>query len=65
MFCSGTLDSNNRLRCANDAGLFTVANDQVVTIKLNIDQIGSATSGGQPVMGLYVANGVVRRQLRR
>jgi len=58
LFCSGTLDSSNRLRCANDAGLFTVSGNQVVTVKLNIDQIGSATSGGQPIMALYVANGV-------
>ncbi len=58
LFCSGALDSNSRLRCANDAGLFTVANDQVITIKVNLDQEGSGTtganSGDKIIMALYV-----------
>jgi len=58
LFCSGTLDSLSRLRCANDAGLFTVANDNVVTIKANIDQEGSGTtganSGDKPKMSVVV-----------
>lgn len=53
LFCSGALDSNNRLRCANDAGLFTVANDNVVTVKLNLDNVGSGKSGRAPVMSVY------------
>lgn len=58
LFCSGALDSGDKLRCANDAGLFTVNGDQVVTIKLNIDQEGSGTtganSGDAPVMALWL-----------
>jgi len=60
LFCSGALDSSNRLRCANDAGLFTVANNNVVTVKLNIDQEGSGTSGSvsgdAPILAFYVAD---------
>ena len=33
LFCSGALDSNSRLRCANDAGLFTVDGNHVVTVE--------------------------------
>jgi hypothetical protein len=58
LFCSGALDSLSRLRCANDAGLLTVANDNVVTIKVNIDVEGSGTtganSGDKPKMAVVV-----------
>lgn len=63
LFCSGALDSNSRLRCANDAGLFTVNGSGVVTIKVNIDQEGSGTtganSGDRPVFALYADTGDV------
>ena len=58
LFCSGSLDSNSRLRCANDAGLFTVNGNATITVKMNIDQEGSGTtganSGDAPILALYV-----------
>jgi len=45
LFCSGALDSNSRVRCANDAGLFTINGSGVVTIKINTDQEGAGTTG--------------------
>jgi hypothetical protein len=58
LFCSGALDNDSRLRCANDGGLFTVNGEVTLAIKVNIDQEGSGTtganSGDMPVMALYV-----------
>ncbi len=58
LFCAGALDSGDMLRCANDAGLFTVNGDHVITVKVNVEQEGSGTtganSGDAPVMALYV-----------
>jgi len=56
LFCSGAFDSNNHLRCANDAGLFTVNGNSTITIKANIAQVGSgssATSGDAPKLALF------------
>ncbi len=58
LVCSGALDSANRLRCANDAGLFTVNGNHTVTIKTNLAQEGSGTtganSGDKPKMAVVV-----------
>ncbi len=58
LFCSGALDSKGRLRCANDAGLFSVDGTQEISIKVNIDQDGAgnigANSGDAIQMALYV-----------
>jgi len=56
LFCSGALDSSNHLRCANDAGLFTVNGNSTITIKANIAQVGSgssATYGDAPKLALF------------
>jgi len=56
LFCSGALDSSNHLRCANDAGLFTVNGNSTITIKANIAQVGSgssATSGDAPKLAIF------------
>jgi hypothetical protein len=58
LFCSGALDSNNRLRCAQDAGLFTVNGQHTITAKISLAIEGSGTtganSGDAPVLGLVV-----------
>lgn len=61
LFCSGALDTASRLRCANDAGLFTIGSDHTISIKVNIDQEGTGTtganSGDEPLMSLFVDQG--------
>jgi len=57
------------VRCANDAGLFTINGSGVVTIKINTDQEGAGTtganSGDAPIMALYVNKvGVLRMILK-
>jgi hypothetical protein len=39
LFCSGALNDNGALICANDAGLFTINGKTTITIKANIDQV--------------------------
>jgi hypothetical protein len=41
LFCSGAINNTKSLNCANDAGLFTVDGPTTVTIKANVEQIGS------------------------
>lgn len=57
LFCSGALDSTDRLRCSNDAGLFTVNGNATITVKADIAQVGSngtgANSGDAPILALY------------
>jgi hypothetical protein len=61
-FCSGALDTNNRLRCAQDAGLFTIGSDHTISVKVSLAQDDSGTSGANsgdtPVIALYEDNSV-------
>lgn len=53
LFCSGALNSQGMLVCANDAGLFAINGATVITVRANVEQIdgkrvfsGDAFQGG-------------------
>jgi hypothetical protein len=68
LFCSGALNNNGALMCANDAGLFTINGKTTITIKANIDQVyppGTpyrAASGDQFEAGIKIEMNVSSRE---
>ena len=60
LFCSGALDDAGLLRCSNDAGLFTVTGDHIITIKVNtakLEPVGTAVTGDILHFALYIGTG--------